>query len=1118
MKKLITILIAWLHILSSCTHTLAQAAFSYDILISDIESRVRKGNKTALRDLGSLLDKPVYHEQAILLLESNSFFTKSEIDLQHATRQQFMKFYFDNEDKIKYSEILKAFYVTPVEYQNYTFEVNSLSNFDEEDPTIVLRNYVLEFERQLKNKSDYKQLQAQITKIALLHTRESYQWLRNTLNTAPFNKDATELYLSLCEGLKSEPTEDNLNAVLSAYDRNLIPAELLSPTLIELTNHAITPQQTRQLKDSLETFEAMRSFGYEQVLPFKEAFFYDKVEYYAKILSRKDTPWIQFNALRDLLSTQSPRLLFYLSAQVRVNPEENDTLVSLLKKLTLTRFTLPNTEGGNFNTKLDYIEKYKNFVRYWANNAEEYEWDDTKRIFVNKAEIAQRTETYEKLFRRLNSENDSVARESFRQLAQGDPAAISEMAEKYRSLLRNYNRSLPDIRYGYLEQMTLLVAYCRKNHISYTLSRPIDSLFNLLHNTRNPQMRYQLENLIIKKSLISDITSVEFYGCLYSTDNEASFSVGRILDFLYTQYWHDVTTDDDKLRLFLKKSFLFKKIGVVGICNSYQNKIQNLSDSLRTRIKEIASIEGDIDIINQINVIIGTEDEKKQESATHSMLDLFLNDPISFANGDMHMLPAPKEKDFKRIVGKIQSETDKEILRLVMDYLALHPSLDAVPSLFSIIMDDRKIKIEGSTEGIRISDRVVNLLENIYSHALKVEDKRTMWRKMWYKDGKNFRQWDIQFFEEQIKYLNTTENPSIEDIVEVTKSKHFSTKDKSLVINCLKKISPFSDIRAFKSKIPFKSSEDLPAFDSLSISAKDLDDFIKIFEVDNDSAMWKFINIKTKDYSIDDLGLFYNSLFKIDWFSKQIFNERISNYQKNLAIETLQSYLTNSELISEFEEQTTLRHVAELQNIGLSLSEKIESSLTLDISEDAKATIQEAILMRISYDQIATVSEYFEQLSKKAGYNPTNFLYKDFGIPIFNPDKEAIAEFITHHNTMKQLDLYKFYLKKFGVDFTNENDELDFKKIHSILKFEIVTPFTGGGYQRDYFTYGIIKVLELYFKTRLGFHEKLNENQSFYTYSPAKRAVKWMQYLEDNNLVKPDPTSPASFNRLFVSQ
>ena len=1131
MRKLLFISFLLLQIFGNSVTTKAQAAYSYDVLTSDLETQLRKGNRRALRDLAGLLDKPVYHETAIILFETYTFFTKEEIDIEHTTRDQFMRFYFNNEDKIKHSEVLQAFYITPVEFQTYNFAVTSAPEKPEDDPSVLLRSWVIEFDKSFKKGADSMILQKIIEKIAALETRESFQWLRNMLTSMPFNKNATNLYIALCEGLKNEPNVENLNGVLAAIDKNIVPAEWLTSTLIELTNYTVTSQQTRQLLDSLESYEALRAYGYEQILPFKEVFFYEKVDYYAKILSRKDTPWIQRNALRDMMATQHPRLLFYLAAQMRWKPNERAMYEKLIKKRSNTQFLLPcesaELRGGQFIAKIDYIQKYKNFVRYWANHSEDYEWDESRRLFVNKAEIAQRTEEYERLFRRLNSENDSVARASFLQLAQGDPTAIAELTEKYRSLLRNYNRNLPDIHYGFLEQMTRLVAFCKKNKMSYQLSGKMDSLMHILYENRNPQTRFTIENQIIKYAEIDDLTPIEFYGCLYSSNQEMSFSIGRILDFLYTKLWTPITNNDDQLRFFLKKSFLFKKIGVVGICNSYQNKIDKIENELKTRFSEIAAVESDEDIINQINVVIGAAEDNKKETKSKSMFDLFLNDPLSFANGDMKMLPAPRESDYQRIVGKIQSENDKEVLRLMMDYLDLHPSIEAVPQLFAVIMDDRKIKSHENSgtyerdeangiKGIRVSDRVVILLENIYAHSLKADDKRAVWRRMWYKDQKNYRIWDKQFFEEQVLFLKTSESPSMDDILEVSKSKYFTSKHKPLIINGLKRLSTFSDIRFFKSFIPFKVSEDLAAFDTLNIGQKDLDDFIKIFETDNDSTMWSFINRKTQAYSLDDLGSFYNALFKVDWFLKQVFNEKISDYQKKIAIETLSNYLTNSELISEFEEQTTLRHVAELQNIGLSLSEKLEASFTLDVSEESKAAIQEAILMRINFSQIGTVAGYFEKLSKKPGYNPTAFLYKDFGIPIFNPDKESIAQLIENHRVMKEIDFYKFYLKRFGVDFSLENDELDFNKIYNILKFEIVAPFTGGGFQRDYFTYGVIKLLELQFKTRLGFHEKLNENQSFYTYSPTKRAVKWMQYLEANHYVKPDPSVPASFNRLFA--
>ena len=1120
-RKRIIIIFLLLQVFENSVPLKAQAAFSYDVLMCDIESQLRKGNRRALREVAVLLDKPAYHESAIILLEKYSFFTKEEIDIRNSTRDKFLQFYSKNEDKIKYSEMLQAFYVTPVEYQTYTFDVMPSVENPEEDPSVLLRALVLEFDKSYKRGTDSTGLQKIIEKITDLDIRESYQWIRNTLNLQPFNKNATFLYLTLCEGLKNEPHVDNLNAILKVIDKNIVPPELLSSTFIELTNYSITPKQTQMLMDSLESYEALRAYGYDQVLPFKEVFFYEKVDYYAKIMSRKDTPWIQRNALRDLLMTQHPRLLFYLAAQMRCKTEKRVEFEKLLRRLTKKQFVLPSelegTSETDFFTKLDNIEKFKNFVRFWGNHAEDFEWEESKRIFVDKAEIAQRTEVYDRLFRRLNSDNDSVARASFLQLAQGDPNAIYEMTEKFRPMLRNYNSQLPDLRYSFLEQMSRLVAFCKKNRVYYQLSDTLIVLMQQLIDTRNPQLRFNIENQIIHVVEIFDLTSIEFFACLNSANQELSFSIGRILDHIYTKYWSAITNNEEQLRLFLKKSFLFKKIGVVGICNSYQNKIDRIDVDLKNFFYEISAVESDEDIVNQIDVILGSSEEYQKGLNAKSMLDLFLEDPLSFANSDMRMLPTPQAADYQRIVGKIQSENNKEILQLMVDYLDLHPSIDAVPHLFVIIKDDRKLKGGAEdTEGVRVSDRIVALLENIYGHKLNADDKRVAWRRLWYKEQKNYQQWDKQFFDEQMLFLAQFETLTIEDILEVSKSKYFKSEHKSRVIQALKKLSDIGDIRLYKSTIPFKLSEDLTFIDSLIVAPKDLDDLIKIFEVDNDSLMWSFIGQRTEQFSIDELGSFYNGLFKVDWFLKLVINEKISPAHKEKAIQILSEYLNNSELISEFEEQLTLRHVAELQNIGLSLGQKLDASLVLDISDESKAAIQEVILMRIGYAEIGEVAPYFDKLSKKTGYNPTAFLYKDFGIPIFNPDKEAINELMENHKTLKEFDFYVFYLKKFGVDFLKSNTELDFSKIYNILKFEIVTPFTGGGFQRDYFTYGVIKLLELNFNTRLDFHEKLNENQNFYTYTATKRAVKWMQYLEDNHLVKPDPSIPSSFNRLLA--
>jgi hypothetical protein len=1106
---------------------IAQAAVSFDVLLSDIETQLRKGNTRALRDAATLLDKPSYHNAAVIILEENSFFTKQEIDIPHTTREQFMAFYFANADKIKYSDILKAFYITPIENQSFTYDVKIKNHTSVVEPTVELRNLSIEFEKVLKRSSNSNELIAIIEKIEALNCREGFQWLRNTLLSTPFNKSKTELYIALCDALKSEPIEDNLKAILAVSEKRILPIEMLSPSIIELTNYTVTPIETQRLRDSLESFEALRQYGYNQILPFKEEFYYEKVDYYGKILSRKDTPWIQRNAMRDMLNTKHPRMLLYLASLIRLKKNDGK-LEALLKKLTNTEFVLPKnmevrhpatggTEGpdknkNNFNT-IENLEKTKEFVRYWANNAEEFEWDEGRFYFVNKNEVAVRTENYERLYRRLNSENDSVALASFIQLTEGDPSSIANLTEKFRPLLRTYNRLLPDIHYGYLEQMSRLVSFCQRNNISLKLPKNIDDLLQKLTTVHVPEERYSIENQLIKEIKLTDITALEYQGCIFSNNPEMALSIGRMLDLAYTQHWKKIIADDDLIRLFLKKSALFKKIGVVGICSSYHNKMDNLDEEFRKRMGQLARLEGDNDILTQLQVLVSTENTKTE---TKSLLDMFLNDPLSFSNNDLKILPPPTDADYNRIIAKVQSENDREIIRLVLDFLDLHPSVTAVPSLYAIITDDRRLKTTDDTEGPKVSERVVNLLELIYGHTFRVDDKRTTWRKLWYKEKQNYKNWDKSFFDEQIRFVELADVVKMDEILEVSNSKYLNIKHKTLLINALTKLLPFSDIRRFKSKLPLKASTDLKPFDSLSIAAKDLDDFVKVFEVDSDTVLWQFINQKMVNYTPDEAGIFYNSLFKVNWFTNLISTETISAYQKDLAINTMQNYLTNSELISEFEEQNTLLHIAELQNVGRTLEQKLEASITLDLSEDSKATIQEAIISRISFTEISTILNYVEKLSTKAGYSASAYLYKDFGIPIFNLDKNTSAQLLENHKKMTGFQFYKHYLKKFGVDFLKDNDELDYKKIYNILKYEIVTPFTGGGSQRDYFTYGIIKLLEFDFNTRLGFHEKLNENQTFYTHTAAKRAAKWMSLFEERHLVQPDPSVPASFNRLFA--
>ena len=100
------------------TALVAQAPTGTDALWSELEEQIQKGNRRALRDLATFLDKPNYADATRRTLLRYTFFTKNEIDLSRATREEFLVFFYEQEERLKFSEILKAFYRTPVEIQD----------------------------------------------------------------------------------------------------------------------------------------------------------------------------------------------------------------------------------------------------------------------------------------------------------------------------------------------------------------------------------------------------------------------------------------------------------------------------------------------------------------------------------------------------------------------------------------------------------------------------------------------------------------------------------------------------------------------------------------------------------------------------------------------------------------------------------------------------------------------------------------------------------------------------------------------------------------------------------------------------------------------------------------
>lgn len=173
------------------------------------------------------------------------------------------------------------------------------------------------------------------------------------------------------------------------------------------------------------------------------------------------------------------------------------------------------------------------------------------------------------------------------------------------------------------------------------------------------------------------------------------------------------------------------------------------------------------------------------------------------------------------------------------------------------------------------------------------------------------------------------------------------------------------------------------------------------------------------------------------------------------------------------------------------------------------------LLAKINYAQIPEAIKIVENLKfdERNYRDKYSFLERDFGFfTIENwKSKEVRNQFLSVYKTHGEKQLYRYYLDLPEIDYKNIDESLNYDKIFEILKFNIITPFTGRQeYENE--VGAIIKVLELELNTRLGYPDKLCNSAGIYSCPPSDRAWEWQKYLMENKLLKFEHSPIVSFN------
>ncbi|MES2061734.1 MAG: hypothetical protein V4456_07425 [Bacteroidota bacterium] len=172
------------------------------------------------------------------------------------------------------------------------------------------------------------------------------------------------------------------------------------------------------------------------------------------------------------------------------------------------------------------------------------------------------------------------------------------------------------------------------------------------------------------------------------------------------------------------------------------------------------------------------------------------------------------------------------------------------------------------------------------------------------------------------------------------------------------------------------------------------------------------------------------------------------------------------------------------------------------------------ILSKINYEQIGSALKLIGNYKWSKFDNIYSFMNRDFGfLTVDFNTPEVRSSFLAYYSRHSEYQTYAYYLKKAGINYKNAANNLDYDKIYNILKYNRVVAFSGGGgAARDNEVYEIIKILELTFKTRLGFPKKLCNSNNMYGCDTKERAIEWMAYLNKHRLLKLVHNDPVSFS------
>ncbi|ARV15943.1 hypothetical protein [Polaribacter sp. SA4-12] len=307
--------------------------------------------------------------------------------------------------------------------------------------------------------------------------------------------------------------------------------------------------------------------------------------------------WVKKNTIDSLVNSKNPLALLQIASILLKNRyrfdehHDNEEVVDLIQLLTKSQIAVPNESGDlSYHLEKDFYERSKiNLVIFFANNYRKYKWDDSVKAFRNDNLKIKEVDKEKTLFEMLSSENDTIAQNAFISLTKLDAQKVSDMSDQYRKARISNNYILPSFEFRFLKQLVYLTDYCKEKNINFEGNENLKTQIELLKTKLTFSERRKLEDKLVDKLTLDDITSFEYWSLIYEKSWSLTYSAGRILDKFYSKNWTKLTNNPKYLEIYLLKSRLFDDLGIIGFCNNYLVKFNGSSNETITSILNLNS-------------------------------------------------------------------------------------------------------------------------------------------------------------------------------------------------------------------------------------------------------------------------------------------------------------------------------------------------------------------------------------------------------------------------------------------------------------------------------------------------------------------------------------------------